>query len=282
MRSAVIYGGTKTGIDIYLQVKEKYDIRYFVDGNPAKVGGKLFNLDIYKPEHIFKERPEIIIMGILTGYDEAIEWLVEKGFPEEYIICSFVDLQYRARKDYLEKAANIIKNKKIKGAVAELGVYRGAFAKCINGVFPDRTLYLFDTFEGFLEEDLKYEKIQGLLKNEVGKFSNTSEEYVLGRMPYPDKCIIKKGYFPDTAEDLNERFAFVNIDVDLYKPILSGLEYFWPKMSKGGYILVHDFFSLSYAGTRKAIEEFADKHNIGFVPIGDTLSVAFVKDGESV
>lgn len=73
----------------------------------------------------------------------------------------------------------------------------------------------------------------------------------------------------------------MNIDVDLYKPILASLEYFWPRLVDGGYMLVHDYFSFSYAGARKAIEEFADRQQIGFVPIGDTLSVAFVKKGEN-
>ena len=45
--------------------------------------------------------------------------------------------------------------------MAELGVYRGEFAKEINKVFPDRTLYLFDTFEGFAEQDCDTEVKKG-------------------------------------------------------------------------------------------------------------------------
>jgi O-methyltransferase len=37
----------------------------------------------------------------------------------------------------------------VPGAAAELGVYRGEFAAEINRLFPDRKLYLFDTFGGF-------------------------------------------------------------------------------------------------------------------------------------
>ena len=69
----------------------------------------------------------------------------------------------------------------------------------------------------------------------------------------------------------------MNIDVDLYKPIKAGLEYFWPRMVENGYIFVHDYFSNSYAGSRKAIDEFAKEKGLGFTPIGGTLSVAFVK-----
>lgn len=51
-------------------------------------------------------------------------------------------------------------------------------------------------------------------------------------------------------------------------------------MVENGYIFVHDYFSFSYVGAKRAIEEFSASHHIGFTPIGDTLSVVFVKKGE--
>src|SRR6188508_837716 len=47
----------------------------------------------------------------------------------------------------LELCCNEIKSNGVKGNVAELGVYKGEFAKRINQLFPDKKLYLFDTFE---------------------------------------------------------------------------------------------------------------------------------------
>ena len=41
----------------------------------------------------------------------------------------------------------------VPGAAAELGVYRGGFARCINALLPERELYLFDTFTGFDEAE---------------------------------------------------------------------------------------------------------------------------------
>lgn len=263
---------------VYEKVKHKYNILYFVDGNPSLIGSTVEKIPVKDPEIILLDQPDIIVMGILTGYEEAVEYLVEKGYPEENILCQYVDLNSRARKECLEKIAVIFENMKINGAVAELGVYRGDFAKEINRVFSDRDFYLFDTFEGFPEEDMDYEVTNNLLLNQVGKLANTSVELVLSKMPHPDKCVIRKGYFPDTAVGMEEKqFAFVNIDVDLYKPVLAGLEYFWPRIVENGYIFVHDYFSFSYAGAKKAIEEFAEKYGVGFTPIGDAYSVAFVK-----
>lgn len=279
MNTAVIYGATGTGKHVYEEVRTKFEVQYFVDRDPKLVGTLIETLEVKSREKILETKPDVVIMGILTGYEDAVKYLVDKGFPEEKIICKYIDLHSRARRDCLEKIAIILDEKNCGGAVAELGVYKGDFAKVINEVFPDRKLYLFDTFDGFPEQDMDYEIANNLLLNKVGKLADTSVEYVLGRMPHPENCIIRQGYFPDTAVGLEEgQYAFVNIDVDLYKPILAGLEYFWPRMVKGGYIFVHDYFSFSYAGTRKAINEFAEKYHVGFTPIGDTLSVAFVKN----
>ncbi|WP_320972896.1 TylF/MycF/NovP-related O-methyltransferase [Enterocloster bolteae] len=284
MKQAVIYGASATGQNLYERLKDTYNIMYFVDGDARKHNSKVFGLEIKPVEEVIASKPDVIIMGILTGWQDGMEYLVSEGFPEERIITKYVDLATRARKNFLEKAANIVKEIEkrgkgdVSGSVAELGVYRGDFAKEINSVFSDRRLYLYDTFDGFPEKDLSYEIINGLLLGEAGKLSNTSVEYVLSRMPYKDRCVVRKGYFPESASDDDETFVFVSIDVDLYKPTLAGLEYFWPRMSRNGYILVHDYFSYAYEGARKAIDEFSVKYKTAYVPIGDTCSIAFVKN----
>ena len=54
----------------------------------------------------------------------------------------------------LRLIADQIRERNAAGQTAELGVYQGAFAAEIGRLFPDRRLYLFDTFEGFDEQDL--------------------------------------------------------------------------------------------------------------------------------
>ena len=107
---------------------------------------------------------------------------------------------------------------------------------------------------------------------------DTSIELVMSKMPNPSKVIIKKGYFPETAAGLeNERFCFVNLDPDLYEPILAGLEFFYPRLSRGGVILIHDYFNSAYPGSKRAVDEFCTKHNIFAIPIGDDISIAVCK-----
>lgn len=99
-------------------------------------------------------------------------------------------------------------------------------------------------------------------------------------MPYPNNCIIRKGYFPHTAFDIQDSFCFVNLDMDLYQPMLAGLQFFWSKMTCGGVILLHDYFHAQLPGVAKAVANFEkeiQKH-ISKVTIGDFCSIALVKD----
>jgi O-methyltransferase len=129
----------------------------------------------------------------------------------------------------LELISFEIKNKQLAGNVAELGVYKGKFARYINQYFSDRTLYLFDTFEGFNEADVSKEKKEGF-SSEEQNFSDTSVESVLQQMPFPEKCKPYKGFFPASAKGVDDQFVFVSLDADLYDPLYAGLQFFYPKL----------------------------------------------------
>ena len=139
----------------------------------------------------------------------------------------------------------------IPGAAAELGVYRGGFARCLNALLPERTLYLFDTFEGFDPAE-----VQGQGGGFVEAHRNTSIERVLGLLPHPEQAIVRQGLFPASAEGIEETFALVSLDVDLEESTLSGLRWFYPRLSRGGYLLLHDANSPKLPGVRCALERF--------------------------
>jgi O-methyltransferase len=162
-----------------------------------------------------------------------------------------------------------ITNKNVKGNIAEVGVYKGVFAKRMNKLFRDRTLYLFDTFEGFDGKDVEVEKNSGYSKGDQD-FSDTSVQMVMRSMPYPEKCVVKKGFFPDTASDVEDSFCFVSLDADLYEPILQGLIFFYPRLEKGGYIFIHDFNNDEYKGARPAVLKYCNENGINYVPIPDS------------
>jgi O-methyltransferase len=68
---------------------------------------------------------------------------------------------------------------------------------------------------------------------------------------------VHPGYFPDSAVGLRENnYALVNMDADLYIPTKAGLEYFYPRISPGGVIMIHDY-NEKWEGLMKAVDEFA-------------------------
>lgn len=179
------------------------------------------------------------------------------------------------RYESLELCANEIKLKNVEGNLAEVGVYKGNFSEKLNKLFPERKLYLFDTFEGFDQRDVLAEKRDNYSTGEQN-FSNTSVELVLSKMTKKENCIVKKGFFPETAAGLEDNFCFVSLDADLYQPIYEGLHFFYPKLELGGYIFIHDFNNEGYKGAREAVVKFCTELKIGYTPIPDNGGTAII------
>lgn len=169
----------------------------------------------------------------------------------------------------LELISYQIKEQQLQGNVAELGVYKGKFARYINQYFPDRKLYLFDTFEGFDKRDIKREQQKNYSTGKQN-FSQTSVKEVLRRMKFPAQCIPVKGYFPESAKNISDQFVFVSLDTDLYEPIYAGLQFFFARLVKGGYIFVHDYNNDGYKGVKNAVNTFCNEMSIGYTPIPDS------------
>jgi O-methyltransferase len=149
-----------------------------------------------------------------------------------------------------------LKNDNIIGAFAELGVYQGETAKIIHEMDNTRIFHLFDTFTGFEKDDLKPETGEAATYS-AKSFADTNEKKVLQHINGNSNIILHKGHFPDTTAGLeNEKFAFVNIDADLYNPIKEGCNYFYTRLSPGGVIIIHDY-NHKWEGAMKAVKEFA-------------------------
>ncbi len=139
---------------------------------------------------------------------------------------------------------------KIKGDIAEVGVYRGGSAKIISEAKGSKALHLFDTFEG-LPELSKMDEQDYFHKGEFYASIDEVKDYLKKYR----KVNFYKGYFPTTAKPVkNKKFSFVNLDVDIYESTLSSLKFFYPRMNKGGIIITHDY--INAIGVRKAFDDF--------------------------
>ncbi len=143
----------------------------------------------------------------------------------------------------------------VEGDVAELGVFKGNSAYMLAKLAApyNRSMFLFDTFAGFDERDFKNEDTNRMKHH----FSDTSLGGVQNLVGTANSIYVV-GYFPQSIEGktIPDKFAIVHLDADLYEPMKAGLEYFYPRLSPGGALIMHDYASGEWPGTTRAVDEF--------------------------
>lgn len=139
---------------------------------------------------------------------------------------------------------------KIEGNVAEVGTYKGGSAKLICLAKGNKPLHIFDTFTGLPEVS----QIDDTNRFHGGDYTG-SLELVKSYLEDCNNVFFYKGYFPETAKPVeNKTFSFVHLDVDLYESTKSCIEFFYPRLSKGGIMISHNY--IDAIGVRKAFDEF--------------------------
>lgn len=199
-----------------------------------------------------------------------------KGDQEQRQICN-LEAWDNTRRDMLILLLRTIVEKNIDGDIAELGVYKGLTAKLIHYYAPERKLHLFDTFEGFTDRSVISERKNTNTTISAILFADTTLDNVKRYIATKNNNIYYyKGYFPESIPDCFNKlkFSFVHLDADLYEPTLNGLKFFYPRVTEGGMIVVHDYNA--WHGARKAVDEFfSDKKEIP-VPMPDKSGSALI------
>ena len=169
------------------------------------MGGNICSTKIFSIQECMKLPWDRIVITSAPGLDSIKSQLIDLGIDELKIDDSYVIAPIESRRIFLEKLAELQSDMAEDIAVAEAGVFEGDFAKWINFYYPNRKLYLFDTFSGFDVKDIKKEF--KMSKANVGDYANTSVELVLSKMRYKHNCKIYKGYFRNRQKKLMKNFA---------------------------------------------------------------------------
>jgi hypothetical protein len=157
----------------------------------------------------------------------------------------------------LEGAAVNALKKNLIGHVAECGVYKGGSARLLATIFPNKKIFLFDSFDGMHENDT--------LPNghHKGDFSDTSLSQIQNYLDDKPNCVFFPGCLPESASSLtDEQFCFVHIDLDLYQSTKTAINLFWPRLVEGGFMVFDDYKWPHCPGVEKAISEYFDNSNI--------------------
>jgi O-methyltransferase len=170
--------------------------------------------------------------------------------------------------------------------IAECGVWKGHSAWMIANIFSQNsftgTFHIFDSFEGGLSDKVK--KDQNLVRNMSIEQIKREKEIFSSRESQVANCLssfdfinIYAGWIPDRFFDVDTKnFSFVHIDVDLYQPTLDSLEFFWPRIIKGGYLIIDDYGSSQFPGASAAVDEFLKINPVSFfykVPMGSCFII---------
>ena len=153
----------------------------------------------------------------------------------------------------IQQCIENIQRQDIPGDTAELGVYRGGVSLFIADALPDRVHFAFDSFAGLTNAE------DGVDLHKNGDFSDVVLADTLKLLDRPN-IVVARGHFPDTAPTIPTRYCLVHIDADTYQSTRDALEYFYPRLSPGGFLVLDDYQWVHCPGVERAVTEFfADK-----------------------
>ena len=162
----------------------------------------------------------------------------------------------------------------LEGDFVECGVWKGGSSMMIASVLKhrdvaDRSIYLYDTFEG-MSEPTEVDKAVGgqaasaLLEAQekedttsVWCYSSLDEvKSNMAQTGYPaDKLVFVKGKIEDTlASNLPGRLALLRLDTDWYESTKIELQLLYPLLNPGGVLIIDDFGH--WEGAKKAVLEY--------------------------
>jgi O-methyltransferase len=141
------------------------------------------------------------------------------------------------------------------GEFWECGVFQGGTAMLFSRILalhaPVGTrLRLFDTFEGMPETDPRRDR------HRKGDFKQTNLAAVKSRLTEPFVSF-HPGFIPSTFAGLDHvQLSLVHVDLDIYRSYRDCLEFVYPRMIPGGFIICDDYGFPSCPGARQGTDEF--------------------------
>lgn len=183
-------------------------------------------------------------------------WRKDKDFLDNYSRLSPGNPYSQERKFVLREFVKFTKG--VAGCMAECGCYEGASAWFMAAEAPEVPLHLFDSFQGLssLQASDEVRASASLPSWKVGDLS-TSIEIAQWNLQKFTQVVFHPGWIPDRFPEVaDERFRLVHIDADLFQPTYDSLAFFYPRMNKGGVIVMDDYGFLTCPGAYSAAHEY--------------------------
>ena len=187
----------------------------------------------------------------------------DMAFRPDSDFFAFADHVHSARRTLLgldrlyvlfQSARNVAR---IPGAAVEVGTYRGGSAWFLASALKafaghEVPMHVFDTFAGHPADaisDVDVFQTAGEFTGSLGAVREFLASF--------GSVTIHPGDVRHTLSQLpSQAYRLVHLDTDLYQPILACLDYFGPRLSGGGIIVVDDYGSKKCPGVPKATAEY--------------------------
>ena len=178
-----------------------------------------------------------------------------------------------------------IRENNIQGDFIECGVWAGGNILGIMSYLEyhnmnDRTVWLYDTFEGMtppedIDIDINGNKAQTILDSVmcIASLEKVKQNISLSKFPNV------KFVIGDIVETLNDKnnipscIALLRLDTDWYQSTKKEMEILYPLLSKKGVLIVDDYGH--WKGSKIAVDEYF--HNINQIPIIEQIDYTGIK-----
>ena len=158
----------------------------------------------------------------------------------------------------------------IPGDLIETGVWRGGATIFMRAVLKayaitDRCVWVADSFEGLPRPDeQRYPADAGDMHYQSRELAVSLEQVKANfeRFELLDEQVrFLKGWFRDTLPTAPiEKLAVLRLDGDMYEATIEALAHLYPKLSRGGYVIVDDYGAVT--GCRKAVDDYRASEGI--------------------
>lgn len=174
------------------------------------------------------------------------------------------------RLENLQQLLEVVLADDVPGDIMETGVWRGGASIFMRGVLAahgDRTrrVWLADSFAGLPPPDAEtYPEDEGDVLHSVEYLAVSLDEVKANFERYnllDDQVRFLPGWFRDTLPAAPvSRLSLLRLDGDLYESTIIALESLYPKVSRGGFVVVDDYSALT--ACRRAVDDFRARNAI--------------------
>lgn len=184
------------------------------------------------------------------------------------VLNDLIDRFYGSRAS-LEQVYNLAKKVQgLKGDLVECGIAMGSGIAAMKLACPEKTVWGYDSFQGIHlagPNDTEQPGIgpithdtSGDLLVSSGVTVHTREQVNTILYEYlkfkEEDFFLVEGWVQDTLPMIQpKQIAMLRLDMDLYDPTLCALQHLWPKLVKGGVLLVDDG---NLSGVLKACDDY--------------------------